>query len=169
MADLSTFRGGFRHNFCKCFNMMMRNFAFVKQIKEIKVMKKTITFLSWMFIVLLTSVSFSSCKDDDEPGLDKVNPAAQIVGQYEGTLSAGLEQVRAYVVITPETKTEIKLRLVCNTLEIDDVYPCYAEVDERTMTYNIDSDAYYLSGYIKDDKLRLTLGEKGTIKFEGTR
>ena len=134
-------------------------------------MKKTLKFLSWMFILLFT-VSLSSCKDDDDPVEDALNmadPASAVAGQYEGKLKAGLENVNSYIVVTRETKTEIKVRLVCNTLDVDFVYPCYTEVDERTLTYNIDSDAYYCTGYVKGNHVELQFGEDGDLKFSGDR
>lgn len=95
MVDLSTFRGGFRHNSDKCFNAMMRNFALVNNFKDLKVMKKTITFLSWMFIVLLASVSFTSCDPDDpdpvpEPTTSVVtNPYAYTTWEYTDIYNDG--------------------------------------------------------------------------------
>lgn len=132
-------------------------------------MKTTVKFLSWMFVMLF-AFTFASCSDDDdEEGLNMEDPASAVAGQYEGYLKAGLENVNAYVVVTRETKKEIRLRLVCNTLDIEEVFPCYTEVDERTLTYNIDSDAYYCSGYVKGNHMEIEFGEDGTLKFSGDR
>ncbi len=46
-------------------------------------MKKTLKFLSWMFILLFT-VSLSSCKDDDEDA-----PVSGLVGTWQGDYKDG--------------------------------------------------------------------------------
>ena len=43
-------------------------------------MKKTLKFLSWMFVAVLSVLSFSSCSDDDEG-----HPYAGTVWEYEDT------------------------------------------------------------------------------------
>lgn len=50
-------------------------------------MKKTLKFLSWMFILLFT-VSLSSCKDDDEDA-----PAVGIVGTWNETGDTGVSMI----------------------------------------------------------------------------
>ena len=47
-------------------------------------MKKTLKFLSWMFVAVLSVLSFSSCSDDDE-GL----PYAGTVWEYEDIYESG--------------------------------------------------------------------------------
>lgn len=133
-------------------------------------MKKTVSLLSWLFVMFFAITLTTSCSEDnDGDQLNVSNPAGAVEGQYVGRLKAGLESVNAYVVVTRETKSEILVRLVCNTLDITQTYPCYAEVDERTETYNIDSDAYYCSGYVKDDHMELEFGEDGDLRFSGDR
>ena len=48
-------------------------------------MKKIFKFLGWMFVVLLTSVSFASCSDDD----DDDDPYRGTVWEYFETYSDG--------------------------------------------------------------------------------
>lgn len=47
-------------------------------------MKKTLKFLSWMFVAVLSVLSFSSCSDDDEG-----NPYAGTVWEYEDIYESG--------------------------------------------------------------------------------
>lgn len=47
-------------------------------------MKKTLKFLSWMFVAVLSVLSFSSCSDDDEG-----HPYAGTVWEYEDIYESG--------------------------------------------------------------------------------
>lgn len=47
-------------------------------------MKKTLKFLSWMFVAVLSVLSFSSCSDDDER-----HPYAGTVWEYEDIYESG--------------------------------------------------------------------------------
>ena len=72
-------------------------------------MKKTLKFLSWMFILLL-AVSVSSCKDDDEDEVT-VELADAVSGIYVGKLQSGSVTIDdAYkVVISRVSSTAVQL------------------------------------------------------------
>lgn len=107
VADMSTGCCYFRHRFKCFFRLLKRIFAFVKHFKILKIMKKTFKFLGWMFVVLLTSVSFASCSDDDDEG----DLADIVAGTYAGKLESGGNSVDdAYLVtLTRVTSTVVKV------------------------------------------------------------
>ena len=60
-------------------------------------MKKTVKFLSWMFVVMLAAVSFVSCGDDDDKkdgDLGGGGATKSLIGTWKHTFSSG------YIIMT---------------------------------------------------------------------
>ena len=68
-------------------------------------MKKTLKFLSWMFVAVLSVLSFSSCSDDDEG-----HPYAGTVWEYEDIYESGTITTR--IRFADETKAYYEVRLL---------------------------------------------------------
>ncbi len=130
---------------------------------------KDFRFVLMTFVMMFVSLSFVSCGDDDEDGLDTENPAGAIAGTYEGKLTQYNLQYDAYLKIIRESSREIKVIIVCNTLEMEIETTGYAEVNLLGTAYEIGSDLYYMNGNVKEKEIDLRFGEDGALRFRGTR
>ena len=88
-------------------------------------MKKTLKFLSWMFVAVLSVLSFSSCSDDDEG-----HPYAGTVWEYEDIYESGTITTR--IRFADETKAyyEVEQRNAGGTI-VDNTSSPYLDPNKR--------------------------------------
>lgn len=130
---------------------------------------KDFKFALMAFVMMFVGMSFVACSEDDDPSLDKENPAGAIAGTYEGKLTYYSQQYDAYLKILRESSREIKVILVCNTLKLETEATGFAEVNLAETAYEIGSNLYYLDGIVKDKDIDLKYGEDKDFRFRGTR
>ena len=100
-------------------------------------MKKALKFLSWMFVAVLSVLSFSSCSDDDEG-----HPYAGTVWEYEDIYESGTITTR--IRFADETKAyyEVEQRNAGGTI-VDNTSSPYSYTYSGTMIVSSFPQLFY--------------------------
>ena len=130
-------------------------------------MKKTLTFLSWMFVALL-AVTFVSCKDDDDEGAADAGTAVE--GIYSGTMvpMGYTDRERAYVTMTRMSADAVRAEIECSNLDLD--VSEIMNVVGGAGGYVLSVEGKAVQGQVTGNNLNLTFSVGSTtFNFVGTK
>lgn len=132
------------------------------------IMKKTLKLMSMIFMMLLLTVPFASCSDDEDTPID---PAANISGIYSGIMRpmGYVDEERAFVTITKMSKDAARVDVECNALNLN--ISEIMDIKQNTNgSYSLSIENKDVTGNITGNSIVLTFGYGNvTFNFIGSK
>lgn len=131
-------------------------------------MKKTLKLMSMLFMMLLITVPFSSCSDDDDTSID---PANAVSGIYSGIMRpmGYSDEERAFVTITKMSKDAARVDIECNALHIN-ISEIMDIKQNENGSYSLSIENKAVTGNITGKSIVLTFGYADiTFNFIGSK
>lgn len=130
-------------------------------------MKKRLSVLKCLLMVLIVLLPFTSCSDDN----DMVDAAEEISGTYAGEMGimGYSELARGYVTLTRMSSDAVSVKVICEEFDLD-LAEIIMDITSSDSGYSLKSTTKAVTGSVVSKTLMLTFSTGSyTFSFSGSK